>query len=78
MITSDIGSIRHAPNVALLSLSLALVPVFIFWVGRQERLRRPALIPNSIWKNTVFTTICIMVLLSFAVMQTMELFVSLL
>ncbi len=78
MITSDVLHIRQPTNVALLSISLALVPAFIFWVGRQEKLRKPALIPNSIWKNKVFTTICLMVLLSFAVMQTMELFVSLL
>ena len=78
MITSDILHIRQSTNVALLSISAALVPAFIFWVGRQEKLHKPALIPNSIWKNKAFTTICLMVLLSFAVMQTMELFVSLL
>lgn len=77
MMTSDIAYIRQGTNVALLSLSLALVPAFIFWVGRQERLGKPALIPNSIW-NKEFTSICLMILLSFAVMQTMELFVSLL
>lgn len=78
MITSDVTSIRKPVTIALLSLSVALVPAFIFWVGRQERLQKPALIPNSIWKNTAFTAVCLIVLLSFAVMQTMELFVSLL
>jgi hypothetical protein len=78
MVTSDIGYIRKPANVTLLGLSLALVPAFIFWVGRQERLQKPALVPNSIWKNKAFTTICLMVLLSFAVMQSMESFVSLL
>lgn len=78
MITSDIGYIRKPANVILLGLSLALVPAFIFWVGRQEKLQKPALVPNSIWKNKAFTTICLMVLISFAVMQSMESFVSLL
>ena len=77
MITSDIVLMREPANIVLLSASLALVPAFIFWVDRQERLSRPALIPNSIWKNTAFTAVCLIVLLSFAVMQTMELFVSL-
>lgn len=78
MITSDIVYIRKPVNATLLSFSLALVPAFVFWVGRQEELQKPALVPNSIWKNKAFTTICLMVLLSFAVMQSMELFVSLL
>ena len=78
MITSDIAEIHRPTNIALLTLSLALVPVFVLWVGRQERNAKPALIPNSIWKNKAFTSICLMVLLAFGVMQAMELFVSLL
>ena len=78
MITSDIVFMREPANIILLSTSLALVPAFIYWVGRQERLGRPALIPNSIWKDVPFRAVCLMVLLSFAVMQSMELFVSLL
>lgn len=78
MITSDVVYISHPANAVLLGFSLALVPAFIFWVRRQERLQKPALVPNSIWKNQPFTTACLMVLLSFAVMQSMELFVSLL
>ena len=78
MITSDIVHLRLPTNAVLLSVSLVLVPVFIFWVGRQEKLHKPALILNSIWKNKAFTSICLMVLLSCAVMQTMELSASLL
>ncbi|KAG8533994.1 uncharacterized protein KY384_000836 [Bacidia gigantensis] len=77
MTTSDVREIRRPAHVAMLTISLALVPAFAFWVGRQERLGKPALIPNSIWKNKAFTSICLMVLLAFGVMQTMELFVSL-
>lgn len=78
MITSDIAFIREPANAVLLGISVALLPAFIYWVGRQERIGAPALIPNSIWKNVPFTAVCLMVLISFAVMQTMELFVSLL
>ena len=44
---------------------------------RQERQGKPALIPNSLWANLPFTTICILVLLSWAVVNSMELFFSL-
>ena len=78
MITNITSSISQPVNIFLFALSLALVPVFVFWVGRQERLSKPALVPNSLWKNTAFTALCLMLLLSYAVEQTMDLFSSLL
>ena len=38
---------------------MALIPVFIFWVGRQERLGRPAIIPvsNTHYANAIFALI---------------------
>jgi Na+/melibiose symporter-like transporter len=35
----------------------------MLWMKRQEALDRPALIPNSLWRNRVFTSICINVFL---------------
>ncbi|KAH8911171.1 MFS general substrate transporter [Coniochaeta sp. PMI_546] len=77
MLSSDITEIKKPANIVLLSLSLLLVPAFIYWMRRQERLQRPALIPNSIWKKLAFTSVSIMILLSTAVMNCMELFCSL-
>jgi hypothetical protein len=54
------------------------MPVFAFWMQRQEKMAKPALIPNSLWKKRTFTTICLMVLLSNALIFGMELFSSLL
>ena len=71
------ASLKDAPNIVLLSLSLALVPAFIFWVGRQERLSRPALIPNSLWENVAFSSICVMLLLSWSALNAVEWFCSL-
>ena len=65
-VTSSTTTIRHPPNIALLVISAALIPSFIFWVGRQEKLQRPAIIPNSIWRKTDFTNTCISVFLCFA------------
>ena len=66
MITSSTSTIHHPPNIALLAISGALIPSFILWVGRQEKLGRPAIIPNSIWRKTDFTSICITVFLCWA------------
>jgi len=62
----------------MLTVSLALGPLFVLWEQRQEHLKRPALIPNSLWKNTVFTSMCLMVAVSYAIANCMELFCSLL
>lgn len=78
VVTASSSRLRDAPNIALLSIAAALIPAFIFWMGRQERLGKPALIPNSLWRNIAFTAICLMVLLSWAVIQSMEFFLSLL
>ena len=48
------------------------MPTFVFWVGRQERLNRPALIPNSLWRNRVFSCICINVFLITGSFGTLE------
>ena len=76
-LTASIQSIKQPVNIVILTLSLVLVPTFVFWVSRQERLARPSLVPNSIWKNTAFTSTCIMVLFAFATINTLELFSSL-
>ena len=77
MITSDVANMRQASNIVILSVSLALVPAFIFRMARRERMQKPVLIPNSLWKNRAFTCVCLMMLLVYAEMQTMELFASL-
>jgi Na+/melibiose symporter-like transporter len=55
-----------------LAISVALIPAFIMWVGRQEKLGRPAVIPNSLWHNRVFTVICIGVFVTWGVFNAME------
>ncbi|KAK7413794.1 hypothetical protein QQX98_007361 [Neonectria punicea] len=58
------GSVMKKPyNIVLLITAVLLVPFFVFWVGRQERLGRPAIISNSIWQKREFTTVCITVFL---------------
>ncbi|KAL8837826.1 MAG: hypothetical protein Q9176_005460 [Flavoplaca citrina] len=77
IVTGSSSSIREPLNATLLTIAAVLVPVFVYWVGRQERLGKPALIPNSLWKIPAFTAVCLMVLISWGVMNSMEYFVSL-
>ncbi|OBT78511.1 hypothetical protein VF21_00985 [Pseudogymnoascus sp. 05NY08] len=76
-LTGAVSNIRQPTNIALLLLSILLIPAFIFWEARRERRNLPALIPNSLWKNTVFTSVCLTVLFSNALANSMEVFCSL-
>lgn len=71
-ITGSARSIRSPTALVPLIIAFALVPVFVFWVGRQERLSRPAIIPNSLWRNRYFTTICIAVFLAWGTFNSIE------
>lgn len=76
-LTNSGSNIRHPANITMLAFSITLVPGFILWERRQERRQKPALIPLSLWKNTVFTSVCLTVIFSYAVANAMELFCSL-
>ncbi len=78
MVTADLSSIRRPLNVALLCGSLALAAFFVWWMHLQEKAGRTPLIPNSLWKKPAFTTICAMLMLSFATINCLEGFQSLL
>ncbi|KAK0737991.1 major facilitator superfamily domain-containing protein [Schizothecium vesticola] len=70
-------AIRAPVIVAMLAVSLGLMPVFVAWTHFAEKRGYPVLIPNRLWKETAFVGVCVMMLLSYAVMQTMELFCTL-
>ncbi|KXH33588.1 hypothetical protein CSIM01_11753 [Colletotrichum simmondsii] len=58
--------IRRPHSIALLIVAGLLVPFFVFWESRQERLGRPAVLPNSIWHRLEFTTVCLSVFLTWS------------
>jgi hypothetical protein len=76
-ITGDISSIGRPLNIALLCIAMFMVPTFVFWMKYQETNGQPALIPNSLWKKSAFASICVMVLLVWAVLNSMEVIFSL-
>ncbi|KAL1310951.1 hypothetical protein AAFC00_001174 [Neodothiora populina] len=71
-ITGSTSNIREPSSIALLSTAFALIPCFIVWVGRQERLGRPAIIPNSLWRTRTFTTICLAVFMTWGAFNAQE------
>lgn len=65
--------LRKPYNIVLLCVGSSLFPVFAFWMRRQVRLGRPALIPNSLWTtNLPFTTVCIAVFLLYGILNASE------
>lgn len=62
----------------MLIISGCSIPLFAGWMHYQVKNNRTALIPNSLWRSHVFTSCCIMVLLTTALVNTMELYSSLL
>lgn len=74
---TDTTSNALAPiNICLFLLGLALILCFILWVGRQERLHRPALIPNSLWHDKVFTSIILNVFFTWGAFNAFEQFLN--
>jgi hypothetical protein len=77
-ITDSPSNISTPENVALLCAAGIMIPAFWTWMNWREKNGKPALIPNSLWKNTAFASVCVMVLLSWAVLNGMETILSLL
>ncbi|KAE8153196.1 major facilitator superfamily domain-containing protein [Aspergillus avenaceus] len=77
ILSSDPSRIKQKDSIIILCFTVMALPLFVFWVHRQVKINRPALIPNSLWKNKSFSTICATIALSYAVINSMELFTSL-
>ncbi|PHH90763.1 hypothetical protein CDD83_2719 [Cordyceps sp. RAO-2017] len=78
VLSTDVYRIKEPGSITLLCLSTITLPCFLLWVHRQVCRGKPALIPNSLWRNATFSSICVIIALSFAVINSMELFASLL
>ncbi|GAB1316515.1 Aminotriazole resistance protein [Madurella fahalii] len=76
-VTVEGSAIRSPANIAMLVLAFVLFPVFGLWVHRQERRGLPALIPNSLWSNSVFVSISLLVFLAWATVTANQYFIAL-
>jgi MFS family permease len=77
ILSADSKNIREPSTITILFISIALMVVFPFWMWFQERRGRPALVPNYLWKNVPFSSICALTLLTWGVQNSAELFSSL-
>ncbi|KAM6540366.1 hypothetical protein FALCPG4_002084 [Fusarium falciforme] len=77
VLSADVETIRQPGSIVMLCLSTIAFLAFVGWVHRQVEAKKPALIPNSLWKNATFSSICVTIALSFAVLTSMKLFCSL-
>ncbi|RAR03203.1 integral membrane protein [Stemphylium lycopersici] len=72
LISEEMEKVREPRTLGLLITAIALIPAFVLWVGRQEKLGRPAVIPNSLWRNRIFSIICIGVFITWGVFNAVE------
>lgn len=77
VVTGNMARMGDATNSTLLGVGFVLLPVFVLWVGRQEKLGKPAIIPNSLWKNLAFTSVCLTVFFTWAAFNAFGYFASL-
>ncbi|KAH6999079.1 major facilitator superfamily domain-containing protein [Ilyonectria sp. MPI-CAGE-AT-0026] len=77
ILSADVSRINEPFSIVLLSLSPIALLCFIGWMHHRVKKGKPALIPNSLWTNATFSSICATIALSFAVLNSMELFCSL-
>ncbi|KAG8672327.1 hypothetical protein FPOAC2_05707 [Fusarium poae] len=77
VISTDVYRVREAGSIVMLCLSLVILPLFVVWMHFQVQKGKPTLIPNSFWRNHAFTSICVTIALSNAVVNSLELFSSL-
>ncbi|EAW07069.1 putative MFS transporter [Aspergillus clavatus NRRL 1] len=77
LLAANPSRIKAADSIIVLCLAALALPSFVGWVHYQSQRNRPALIPNSLWKNTAFSSICAILAISTAVVNSMELFASL-
>lgn len=74
--TGNLSQIRSSQSISCLTLGVALLPAFALWMNRQEKLGHAVLIRNSLWRNKVFTSICINVFLIWGSFNATEMFIT--
>ncbi|KAK0668930.1 major facilitator superfamily domain-containing protein, partial [Cercophora samala] len=71
---SEARSVPKFEVAVSFGVGLGLLGLFPVWMGVAARSHRPVLIPNGIWKSLSFSSVCLMVMMSYAVMQILELY----
>ncbi|KAI8295888.1 Drug resistance protein [Colletotrichum sp. SAR 10_98] len=77
MTTSSYTRLSDASNIALLVVAVVLLVAFPIWMDFQVKKNRPALVPNRLWRNAAFTSICVSIFLSWAALNSIQYFIML-
>lgn len=77
MTSSSYRMLSDAPNIALLSISVFLLASFPAWMAFQTRNGGPALLPNRLWRNAAFTSVCLSVFFCWAALNGVQYFTTL-
>ncbi|KAG6362489.1 hypothetical protein INS49_010720 [Diaporthe citri] len=77
VVTSDYRKIGQPATIALLVVSLLLLAAFPLWMNHQVQHKRPALIPNRLWRQPAFTAACLGVFFCWASLNGIEYFTTL-
>ena len=77
ILSADSNNITHVSTIIMLIVSVLLMLAFPVWMRFQEKRGQPALIPNSLWTNVPFSSICALMILIWGVVDGLELFSSL-
>lgn len=77
VLASGLSKFIAPASITLSSIAVLLVPAFAFYSLRQERLERKIIIPPSLWKNKVFTSLCISVFITWGIMNAVQFFLTL-
>ena len=72
VVSTSSRGIKESENIAMLTLALVLLTGFVDWMHNQEKQHKSALIPNSLSKDKVFTSICINVFLIWGAFNALE------
>lgn len=77
MTSSSYRRLEEPQIITLLSLSVVLIGSFPWWMNYQVCRGKPALIPNKVWRNWSFTSVCLAIFLCYAAMTAIEYFTTL-
>jgi MFS family permease len=77
VLASGVSHFLDPASLALFSIAVVLIPVFVFHTNRQERLGRKVIIPPSLWSNRIFTSLCITVFIIWGVFDAVQFFLTL-
>ncbi|KAL3426009.1 MFS transporter [Phlyctema vagabunda] len=77
VLASDTAKFVTPASLAIFSVGTSLFIAFAFYSRRQEKLGRKVVIPPSIWRNPVFTSLCITVFFMWGAFNAVPYFLTL-